>query len=143
MPTYTITHAAGPRVWTGKYGENEEYILTLDGIDKPVELNQKPGKPAPSGTIDLTLEPHQRFPDKLKGTRPQTSSFNGGGRAPESPERQHMIVRQHSQTIALEICKLKISANLLTVEDFGPEFVKLCDFLDQDVRNGVKKALAA
>ncbi len=62
--------------------------------------------------------------------------------APEPPpkrfsaldERQRAIIRQHSQSMALEVLKLKVSLDQLTVEDLTPSKLKsLADYFDNDV----------
>ncbi len=62
--------------------------------------------------------------------------------APEPPpkrfsmldERQRAIIRQHSQSMALEVLKLKVTLNELTVADLTPSKLgALADYFDQDV----------
>ncbi len=49
-------------------------------------------------------------------------------------QRQKFIIRQHSQSMALEVLKLKVTLNELTVEDLTPETLrKLSDYFDNDV----------
>jgi hypothetical protein len=49
-------------------------------------------------------------------------------------ERQRAIIRQHSQSMALEVLKLKVTLNELTVEDLTPSKLKtLADYFDNDV----------
>ncbi len=49
-------------------------------------------------------------------------------------ERQKFIIRQHSQSMALEVLKLKVTLNELTVEDLTPAKLKqLADYFDRDV----------
>ena len=49
-------------------------------------------------------------------------------------ERQRAIIRQHSQSMALEVLKLKVGLNELTVEDLTPSKLKtLADYFDSDV----------
>lgn len=49
-------------------------------------------------------------------------------------ERQHAIIRQHSQSMALEMLKLKYALNELTVEDLTPAKLRqLADYFDSDV----------
>ncbi len=69
--------------------------------------------------------------------------FQGGAAiAPESPqkrfsmldERQRAIIRQHSQTAAIEVLKLKQMLGELTVEDLTPsKLSQLANFFDADV----------
>ncbi len=49
-------------------------------------------------------------------------------------ERQRAIIRQHSQSMALEVLKLKVALEQLTVEDLTPSKLKsLADYFDNDV----------
>ncbi len=49
-------------------------------------------------------------------------------------ERQRFIIRQHSQSMALEVLKLKVTLNELTVEDLTPAKLKaLSNYFDSDV----------
>lgn len=49
-------------------------------------------------------------------------------------ERQRAIIRQHSQSMALEVLKLKVALNELTVVDLAPSKLKsLADYFDADV----------
>ncbi len=49
-------------------------------------------------------------------------------------ERQRAIIRQHSQSMALEVLKLKVTLNELTVEDLTPAKLRqLADYFDNDV----------
>ena len=48
--------------------------------------------------------------------------------------RQRAIIRQHSQSMSLEVLKLKIQLNELTVEDLTPsKLTSLANFFDKDV----------
>jgi hypothetical protein len=47
---------------------------------------------------------------------------------------QPKIIRQHSQSMALEVLKLKVQLNELTVEDLTPAKLRsLADYFDKDV----------
>ncbi len=55
-------------------------------------------------------------------------------------ERQRFIIRQHSQSMALEVLKLKVTLNELTVEDLTPQKLRqLADYFDNDVFLGTSK----
>ncbi len=55
-------------------------------------------------------------------------------------ERQRFIIRQHSQSMALEVLKLKVTLNELTVEDLTPAKLRtLADYFDNDVFLGTSK----
>jgi hypothetical protein len=56
------------------------------------------------------------------------------GPAPVLDERQRAIIRQHSQSMAMEVLKLKVTLNELTVEDLTPAKIRqLSDYFDDDV----------
>ncbi len=53
--------------------------------------------------------------------------------------RQRFIIRQHSQSMALEVLKLKVTLNELTVEDLTPAKLRaLADYFDQDVIGAIQ-----
>ncbi len=55
-------------------------------------------------------------------------------------ERQRFIIRQHSQSMALEVLKLKVTLNELTVDDLTPQKLRqLADYFDNDVFLGTSK----
>jgi hypothetical protein len=118
MSAYTVLKVSEPRKWTGTYGENEDFTLTLEGVDKPAILTQKPGKapPAVGESIELELSPHPRFDDKLKAKRQQNNSFGGGfGSRPEDPARSARIQRMHAQEMAIRVIDLLHRAAALDV----------------------------
>ncbi len=56
------------------------------------------------------------------------------GRPSMLDERQRAIIRQHSQSMALEVLKLKVTLNELTVEDLTPaKLTSLANYFDADV----------
>jgi hypothetical protein len=62
------------------------------------------------------------------------NASNSGGKVNVLDERQRAIIRQHSQSMALEVLKLKVTLNELTVEDLAPEKLRaLADYFDTDV----------
>lgn len=133
MPSYKIVNVNGPREWEGQYGKNHSFDLDLEGVDKPVELTQKPDKPRPQPgeQINLNLEPHPRFDGKLKGKREyQGGGGFGGGPRPEDPVRSKRITRQHSQHMAL----LYIAATGKELASWG-EFQTIVDRFDRDVED--------
>jgi hypothetical protein len=49
-------------------------------------------------------------------------------------ERQRAIIRQHSQSMALEVLKLKVTLSELTIDDLTPAKLRsLADYFDADV----------
>ncbi len=68
-------------------------------------------------------EPHGAF-------RKAKATMQGNG----LDERQRAIIRQHSQSMALETLKLKVTLNELTIEDLTPSKLRsLADYFDNDV----------
>ncbi len=84
------------------------------------------------------------------GIEPSTGSVSGGhteqgaaahsgpASSPAKPysaldERQRAIIRQHSQSMAIETLKLKVTLNELTAEDITPaKLTSLANFFDAD-----------
>jgi hypothetical protein len=145
MPEYVVTAVSEPRRWewpkdSGQF--NEDYTLTLEGVDKPAILTQKPSTapPQPGAKLDLTLEPHKRFEDKLKASRVRQGAFGGG--AAMSPERTNAIQRQHSQEMALRYAAIKGNKELLpdpfTLEDLR----KVIDWFEKDISPDARQKTA-
>lgn len=136
MPAYTIKTVDGPREWQSKYGPMNSFTLTVDGHDGPVELSQKQATAPPlvgqsvEGEIVAAHDP--KFPPKLKRAQQGGGGFGGG----MSPEREKKIVRQHSQSMAIETLKLAIDAGInLEAGDVATLVKKvkvLADVYDQD-----------
>ena len=56
------------------------------------------------------------------------------GRPTLLDERQRAIIRQHSQSMAIEVLKLKQMLNELVIEDLTPSKLRgLADYFDEDV----------
>lgn len=109
--TLTVTNVIGPREWTGQYGTNHSYDLTLDGIDKIAELTQKPHKAAPQvgEALELELTPHPTFEGKLKAKRAFQQGGAGNGR-PRDPVERRSIEAQHAEKCAVDVVRLAIDA---------------------------------
>jgi hypothetical protein len=121
MPTYTVKQAFGPQEWQSQHGPMHSYSLQLEGVDQQAEINVKPTSPAPQPgqSLELVLEPHPRFEGRLKAKRVQQQQGRpGGGRSPEENAR---IVRQHSQSTAINYARLMHERGVL------PETFKLGD----------------
>jgi hypothetical protein len=138
MATYTVEAVVGePREWEGKFGKNLSYTLALSGREGVVELSQRPETPAPKAgdSIEGELVPSQGdFPPKLKRAKPQNGYGGGGGGM--SPEREKRIVRQHSQSMAIETLKLAVTGGLdlgcATVSEVVSKVKQLADVYDKD-----------
>lgn len=89
-------------------------------------------------SYNLGIEPAQYPPGTIlpPGSPPPTQQVQAPSAAPYSmlDERQRAIIRQHSESMALELLKLKQALGELSVEDLTPSKLKqLADFFDQDV----------
>jgi len=110
------------------------YILRLEGVDKPVHLNQKPKTMAPVAGMSMALDlsPHKRFDDALQAKRSQLGGF-GGGRA-EDPEKARAIQRMAAHKSAVGLIHAKAAAGLATEADFVPsKIAALADWFSADV----------
>src|SRR5438045_3694081 len=87
-----ITEVVGRREWEYDGKTNVDYTLRVHGENKLAILTQKPETEAPTpGPMDLTLEPHAKFDDKLRARRPKPPFGGGGGGRPKSPEERRAI----------------------------------------------------
>jgi hypothetical protein len=105
-------------------------------VGEPVELEQKGEflNYHPVKEIDKNWPEEKKFKNQLQATtQPQespVSRFNGAG----LDERQRAIIRQHSQSMAIEVLKIKQAAGGLEIEDLNPAKLKaLADYFDKDV----------
>ena len=65
---------------------------------------------------------------------------NGNPSRTTLDEKQRCIIRQHSQSMALEVLKLKVELKELTVEDLTPAKLRqLADYFDTDVLDASSK----
>ncbi len=83
-----------------------------------------------------STQPHQQERPVVAGTVLPYGSPAPSTVKPYSAldERQRAIIRQHSQSMAIEVLKLKVALSELTVEDITPaKLRKLTDYFDQDV----------
>lgn len=133
--SYTIAAVNGPREWGAdrEHGPFHDYLLTLEGCDKPVEVTQKPQTPAPQAgaRIDLDVSPHPRIEGRLKGKKPQRVGFSGGPR-PEDPKRAAAIARMHSQEMALRYATVRATQGKLPDEFSLGDLFKIADKFDED-----------
>lgn len=130
-------------VWAGmvkgSYQKDGERKHTLEIRANQVKISQPDGiKPGDSGepSQDLGYDPselqhdwEEATPVTTKPARPLPVPFNT-----YLDQRQRAIIRQHSQSMALEVLKLKAALNELTVADLTPSKLKaLADYFDNDV----------
>ncbi len=102
------------------YGDDDSMSQRIDAARKQGTLLGEPGYKGFKG------EP---LPHESPPARPSQQ-----GTVSMLDERQRAIIRQHSQSMALEVLKLKVTLNELTVEDLTPaKLRKLADYFDQDV----------
>jgi hypothetical protein len=82
----------------------------------------------------LQLPPDDRYDTPEKADWPETPPVaNKPARPSMLDERQRAIIRQHSQSMSLEVLKLKVALNELTVADLTPSKLKaLADYFDND-----------
>ncbi len=137
MPVQVV-EVCGRREWEYDGKKNVDYTLRIHGENKLAILTQKPETPAPSpGPMDLTLEPHARFDDKLRARKPKPAFGGGGGR---SPEEKASIVRQHSQDMALKAIELAATFGVLERPTSTAEFFKLVEKTTAWFASDAKKA---
>jgi hypothetical protein len=97
-------------------------------VGDPVEVEEKGDflnyfrfKPVPKGPVQAPESPV---------ARPNGSALD---------QRQRAIIRQHSQSMALETLKLKVQLNELLPDDLTPRKLKeLADYFDNDVYTAAK-----
>ncbi len=115
-----------------QYG-NQSYNLELEAVNGAYQQAKS------------AMERGGQYPDAVDDPRP---AYSGPANVPQAPperpsqqgrvsmldERQRAIIRQHSQSMALEVLKLKVTLNELTVEDLTPmKLRQLADYFDNDV----------
>lgn len=101
---YKIVTAMKTGEFEGKYGKLYKYAVQFEGKDEAVEMNQKPGSPAPKAGDELegTIESTQ-YGKRFKRT--QTGGNQGGYR--DNPERQSSIEWQSARRDAVDYCIAK------------------------------------
>ncbi len=129
-----------------QYG-NQSYNLEIEaanGAFQQAKAAMQQGDPAEYGDGP----PHDDKTRVYRASELRDKGLHGGVDVPQSPvraqtqqgrvsmldERQRAIIRQHSQSMALEVLKLKVTLNELTVEDLTPAKLRqLADYFDNDV----------
>ncbi len=86
-------------------------------------------------SFNMEVEATTAQPSAFQQTKAAMQGEPPGWEAqPPLDERQRAIIRQHSQSMALEVLKLKVTLNELTVADLTPSKLgALADYFDQDV----------
>lgn len=129
-----VTEVSIKKEGTGKKGPWKMFQAVLDDGRKATGFDQV----HVGDWVEVTQD--GQYLNYKKVDKPQ----NGPANAPQSPQqsfngatldqRQRAIIRQHSQSMALEVLKLKVGLNELTVEDLTPAKLRaLADYFDQDV----------
>jgi hypothetical protein len=110
MAEHKITSVSAPKPWQGQHGEMYGYVLRLEGVDKPVHLNQKPETLAPTvgQTMALDLSPHKTFADALQAKRSQLGGNRGGGG--KSPEERRSIQAQTATKEAVQVARIALDS---------------------------------
>jgi len=110
------------KITTGNKPQNNATMRDISTLEAEEQLNRRlPDPDWPE--VEQRDKPHPDY-------RPVTERKN----PTMLDERQRAIIRQHSQSMALEVLKLKVELKELTVEDLTPSKLKtLADFFDNDV----------
>lgn len=148
--SYVVERVGEPREWGSKAGGCfYAYPVRLKGVSEEVEWSRKTDSKAPQVgdeiVADLNPGPYglklQVDWDAMKGRNSGSGASKGetggSGWQPESqrdPERSARILRQHSQSCAIEY------AELLGDKPSLPELFALADSFDNDVHQTAAKA---
>lgn len=132
-------------------------LLNVEPLDWPpddygniafnIEVEATTAQPSAFGTARATMQqgeddhdppfkPDSEDRSEWRERAPDSSMprSNGNGGRKVALDVQRAIIRQHSQSMALEVLKLKLSLNELSVEDLTPAKLKtLADYFDTDV----------
>jgi hypothetical protein len=135
-------------VWAGmvkgSYQKDGERKHTLEIRASQVKITDKTAQD--NATLDqirnakqqgYSGEPSQDLgydPAELQRDWPEATPVKTEPKRPSMlDERQRAIIRQHSQSMAMEVLKLKVALNELTVADLTPSKLKaLADYFDND-----------
>jgi hypothetical protein len=143
MPeTYTVVAAEhkADKPDTG-YGEMQVIALSLKGPDgtiKQAEWFTKKSTSVPSPGVQLVGEIRSgQYGLQFKKV---ASAASGFGPRPEDPQRKKRIVRQHSQSMALQALALRFSPETfyaMPPDEFTRRLRELADWFDADVERAV------
>src|SRR4051812_26975852 len=106
MAEYTVVAAEKKKEVEGKHGPMQVISLFLDdnGEAKSAEWFTRATTPIPARNSKVEGELTENPPYGWKFKKAQQGSFGGGFKS--DPERERRIVRQHSQSVAVETMKL-------------------------------------
>ncbi len=136
--------------WTGitkgSYSKEGKLNHTLEIRAEKVKITHPNGQDESfQQTKAAMLPPDDRYdtPEKAANATPHAQQGEDGPMSKDDywrrkedrdEQRQKFIIRQHSQSMALEVLKLKVTLNELTVEDLTPAKLRtLADYFDNDV----------
>ena len=127
--------------WSGmkksSYQKNGERKHTLEIRANQVKIISNNATKYGSSNVPVeeqTTMPPARYPDWPESEKPKAMVGEHYPVKSTLDERQRAIIRQHSQSMALEVLKLKVELKELTVEDLTPSKLKtLADYFDNDV----------
>lgn len=136
---YTVTAAVPGRDVKLTHGDFKSYTVTLDPGGVQAGLLQKPETPAPTEGDRLYghLEERNGFKNFKKAARPGAPG-GGGGWRPRDPDESRMIVRQHSQEMALRYCDVRARQGKLPAEFTLTDLAKVVDWFQKDATEGGK-----
>lgn len=133
MPDYKVITAEHKKPVTTDKGEFQVIALTLD-VDGKIEgadwfTKASTVVPAQGSVLSGTLE-DSPYGKKFR----KQQAFGGGGPRPEDPRRAAMILRQHSQHMALMYAALRQSQGHLPPDFSLTDLGKVADWFDADAR---------
>ncbi len=120
-------------------------ITNPNGQDAEATMQQGEGTPPP---FKPDSEDRSEWRERVPQSPPHAQQGDSGPMSKDDywrrkedrdEQRQKFIIRQHSQSMALEVLKLKVTLNELTVEDLTPVKLKtLADYFDRDVEGAAQ-----
>lgn len=135
MPTFTVKQATQKKTVEGQHGQMQVIDLVLQeyGVAETTgaEWFTKASTPLPQpgSTLEGEISPSQYG---MKFRKAQQGAGGGGFRAGRSPEESRRIVRQHSQSRALQYVEFAHTRGTLP-EDFKlADLTPIIDFFHQD-----------
>ncbi len=123
--------------WPPDEHQNIAFNIEVEASSSQPSAFQQTKATMTNHEIDTTYERNDAIRSQVNEPIEMTTQspprrFNGGFEALDT--KQRAIIRQHSQSMALEVLKLKVTLNELTVEDLTPAKLRqLADYFDNDV----------
>lgn len=139
---YTVDSVhAEVRAVTLEHGEFKSYKVDLagpEGLHAGVELFQKAASPAPrvGQTLDGQIEQGKYGPKFKKTPKP----FGAGGVRVRDPRESAMIVRQHSQDMALQYAAIRQQQGQLPADFSLQQLGVIADWFDADAKRAGEAA---